>query len=221
MTEEGLHYAMALTYYCRIRFVMNLLPLIKRASTLRRVMTVFAATKEGPIYTDDLPALRLPITKARGHIVSMITLAFEHISKQAPEVSFIHDYPGFVNTGMSRELKPSLMMTVMKGIFRVIGLFLNTPIDEVGERQLFIATSARFPAQTGGADGVPLGEGLEIATGTEGKTGGGVYSIDNLNEPAGQSVLSLLSKLRQEGIAEQAWKHTEAEFLRVTGSLSS
>ncbi|KAI0159693.1 hypothetical protein GGR57DRAFT_520963 [Xylariaceae sp. FL1272] len=176
---------------------------------LCRVMTVFAGSKEGPIHTDDSPALRLPVYKARGHIVSMITLTFEHIHKQAPEVSFIHDYPGFVNTGMSRELKPTVVTTVMKGFFRVIG-----------ERQLFNATSARFPPQTGDANGVRLGEGLKTATSTEGEIGGGVYSIDNVNESAGQSVVTLLSKLRKEGVADDTWKHTEAEFQRVAGSSS-
>ncbi|KAI0390192.1 hypothetical protein F5Y17DRAFT_80351 [Xylariaceae sp. FL0594] len=221
-TEEGLHYAMALSYYCRMRFVVNLLPLIRKANALRRVITVFADTKEGTVYPSDFPAFKLSLTKARGHIASMITLALEHLSKHAPEVSFIHDYPGFVKTELARELDKSLTTSVVLGVLGVVGLFLNTSIEEVGERHYFLATSAMFPPQqSGGASGVSLSSGhLRVAVSTDGKTGGGVYTVDNKNEPGSQEVRDILAEMRKDGIADQAWKHLETEFLRVTGSTS-
>jgi hypothetical protein len=88
-----------------MRCTVNLLPLLRRATDLRRVVTVFAGSKEGQIVTDDFPAHNLGITSIRGHVTSMMSLGFEAIVKQAPDVSFIHDYPGFVETGLSREIK--------------------------------------------------------------------------------------------------------------------
>ena len=51
------------------------------------------------------------------------------------------------------------------------------PVDESGERHLYLATSARFPALKGGSDGVQLGDGDEIALGTTGEVGSGMYSV--------------------------------------------
>jgi hypothetical protein len=36
----------------------------------------------------------------KGHLETLITLALEGVAKQAPEVSFIHNSPGTVNTGL-------------------------------------------------------------------------------------------------------------------------
>jgi hypothetical protein len=204
-----------------MRFVVNLLPLLSQATSLRRVVTVFAGSKEGKIFTDDFSAKNLAFTSVRGHVTSMITLGFEAIAKTAPDVSFIHDYPGFVETGMSRELKGPVA-AIMKVIFKPVMAILKIPIDEVGERQTFFATSARFPPTTGDpkADGLALGKGVETAVSTDGKVGGGVYSIDYEAEGTDPKVQEVLAQLREDGTAEKTWKHTQAEFVRITGSLA-
>jgi len=218
-TEEGLPYSSALTYYARMRFVINLLPLLSHATSLRRVVTIFAGSKEGKIFTDDFQAKNLGLTSVRGHVTSMITLGFEAIAKQAPGVSFIHDYPGFVKTGLSRELKGPAA-AIMRVVFTPVMAILKIPIDEVGERQTFFATSARFPPTAGEpkADGLTLGKGVETAVSTDGKVGGGVYSIDYEAEGTDPKVQELLAQLRKDGTAEKAWKHTQDEFVRITGS---
>lgn len=164
---------------------------------------------------DDFPGRNLSATVGRGHFASMLTLAFEALAKKAPEVSFIHDYPGFVKTDLARGTK-GVGMAVVKGVFKAIGLFLNMPNEEVGERQTFFATSARFPPKTGDAKGVSSSSSKgDIATGSDGKAGSGVYSIhfDGESKPA-----PVLSQLRTDGSAEKVWEHTENEFVRVTGS---
>ncbi|TVY52430.1 Oxidoreductase andH [Lachnellula cervina] len=216
-TEEGLPYSTAVTYYARMRSVVNLLPLLSQATSLRRVVSVFAGSKEGKIFADDLPAKNLSLTSVRGHVVSMMTLALEAIAKQAPGVSFIHDYPGFVDTGLSRELKGSIP-TIMKVVFKPLMAILKIPIDETGERQTFFATSARFSASEPNADGLSLAKGIETAVSTEGKVGGGVYSIDYEAEGTSPKVQAVLTELKENGTAEKAWKHTQGEFVRITGS---
>jgi hypothetical protein len=86
-TEEGLHYPMAVTYYARIRLALNLLPLLRRATGLRRVVSVFTATKEGRIDTTDFQARHVPVLSQRGHTSSIMTLGLEFVAKDAPEVS--------------------------------------------------------------------------------------------------------------------------------------
>jgi hypothetical protein len=83
-------------------------------------------------FNDNFQAKNLGFPFVRGHVTFTITLRFEAIAKQAPEVSFIHDYPGFVKTGMSRELT-GLIPALMKVAFSPIMAILKIPIDEVGE----------------------------------------------------------------------------------------
>ncbi|CAJ2512405.1 Uu.00g054200.m01.CDS01 [Anthostomella pinea] len=219
--EEGLHYPMAVTYYSRMRCVVNLLPLLKQATSLRRVVTVFAGTMEGAIFPDGFQARGLSIRSMRGHCVSMITLALESIAKQAPEVSFVHDYPGFVKTGLSRELKGPIP-AIASVFFAPVMALLNIPIEEVGERQVFFATSARFPPGSGemGTDGVALDAGVCTATSTEGKIGGGVYSICYKAEGLPWGAQEILAGLRKDGTTDKVWEHTKDEFIRITGALS-
>ncbi|RYP12249.1 hypothetical protein DL765_007434 [Monosporascus sp. GIB2] len=221
-TEEDLHYPLALTYYSRVRFVANLLPLLKRAASLRRVVTVFAGSKEGKVFPDDFQAKRLGMMSARGHCASMITLALETLAATAPEVSFIHDYPGFVSTELSRELTGPAA-AILKVLFKPVMALLNTPTGEGGERHTFFATSARFPhgaTEPDNASGIALDAGVGLAASTQGKPGGGVYSIDYEAEGTSPTVQRLLDGPRKDGTAATVWKHTEDTFLRITGSLA-
>ncbi|KAI0912847.1 hypothetical protein F4823DRAFT_138569 [Ustulina deusta] len=222
-TAEGLNYHPALVYYCRTRFVINLLPQLRRASGLRRVVTVAAGGKEGKIFADDLQAKRLGAISFRGHVTSMITLALNTLAKQAPDVSFIHVYPGFVKTGLSRELK-GIGPAISKILFKPLMAYLHIPIDETGERQIYFATSARFPpvnSQRRDADGVALGKGVDVAVAVDGKIGGGVYSIDYEAEGTSHKVQERIRIYIGDNTAETIWKHTEAEYKRITGTLAS
>jgi hypothetical protein len=77
-------------------------------------------------------------------------------------------------------------MIMMKVVFALIGPMIYIPNLECGERHLFLATSVMYPAGTSeGTTEVPLPTGLAVARGTDGKSGSGVYSIDQFNESAG------------------------------------
>ena len=148
----------------------------------------------------------------RGHLASLNIVSQEPLAEQYPSVSFIHDFPGSVKTNLIRGGEgPSIW--VLQQVFRVIGPVVNISARECGERQLFLATSARYP---GGEDanGVPLVD--EVATGTNGKRGGGVYALDSEGESAGGKVLEVLAKQRKEGMVAKLKEHTDAEFDRIT-----
>ena len=141
----------------------------------------------------------------RGHLCSLVTLGLEAVARTAPTVSFVHDYPGTVKTRfldyLTEEQRSGLVFV---------------PIEECGERHLFLATSRRFPAKEGGSDGVKLGEGDEAALGTAGERGSGMYSVGSDCESASAEVRELLAGLRENGMVDEVWRHTEKEFKRIT-----
>jgi hypothetical protein len=158
----------------------------------------------------------MSMLKRRGQMVSMTDMALETLAEQAPEVTFINDYPGPVKTGITREAN-SLIGWVMRLVLSVIGPLIYIPIRESGERHLFFATSAIYPPRVGDEVGIELAGG-EIARGTDGVVGSGVYSVGWKGEAAGEGVVELLAGLRGEGMKEKVWEHTLGEFERIVGS---
>ena len=208
----------ALTFYSRLRFTVNLLPLLQRAPSLRRVVTVAGGGKEGPLDSHDFPALRVPLTAIRGHVSTLITLGLEYVAKTAPEVSFVHDHPGTVNTPLLRRMDGPVGV-LMRAYVYLVGYWKCVPIEECGERHLFLATSKRYPPAAGledGASGVPMGDGVELARGTTGEVGSGVYSVEWDGASASAAVEKLLAGYRNEGMVEKIWRHAESIFDQVT-----
>lgn len=120
-------------------------------------------------------------------------------------MSFIHDYPGTVNTPLLKHMSEEQLSSLT-----------FVPLGESGERHCYLATSARFPAREGGADGVGIGQGNEVAVGTSGELGTGMYSVGKDCESAGVEVRELLAGLREEGMVDEIWRHTQEEFKRIT-----
>ncbi|PGH06272.1 hypothetical protein GX51_02469 [Blastomyces parvus] len=210
-TPEGIHLLAALTYYARMRFITNMLPLLQSGTSLRRVVSVAGGTHEGLLHPTDFPALRIPLKELRGHLASLVTLGLEAVSKMATDVSFVHCHPGSVDTPLFRHMhsqpgKQSPFQACM------------VPIDESGERQVYLATSSRFPAKQGNSAPVLLPDGSGISVDTTGIIGGGVYSVGSDCEPASSDVIQLLAELRDKGMLEEVWNHTEEEFKRICGS---
>ncbi|KAF2667619.1 hypothetical protein BT63DRAFT_447443 [Microthyrium microscopicum] len=202
-TEEGLHYPTALTVHARSRFISNLLPLLQRAESLRRVVSVYMATHEAQINMDDFQGWNLSRYANMGHTASLITLDLEAHHKAAPEVSFVHNFPGAVESGIARG-SIGAFMRVLKTIYAFLGPLVHIPLVEAGDRHLFLCTSARFSSGVEDvAAGVPLGDGLAVARGTDGQAGCGVYSIDANGESAGPKAERLLAELRSQGLVEK------------------
>ncbi|KAI1817924.1 NAD(P)-binding protein [Poronia punctata] len=215
-TPEDIHLLAALNYYSRIRFTSNLLPQLRKARGLRRVVTVGGGSQEGALDTTDFPALKQPVEQIRGHLTSLVSLGFEGLARGAPEVSFVHDYPGTVRTKLVISHLPEDMLRNLT--------FL--PIDECGERQLYMATSAKFPPKeeadvAGVGAGVPLQDGEEVVLGVSGARGSGMYSVGVDCESAPSAVLELLAEMRQRGLVDAVWEHTQSEFERVAALASS
>jgi hypothetical protein len=179
-TSEDLNFAFSLAYYAGIRFIENPLPLLQNANSLRRVLNVLDATKEGNVNTNNWTAL------SRGQVTSMATLSMEMLAEMATGMSFIHNYPGAVNTNLVRGGEGALIWTIAV-VFKVLAPLVTISNDESGERHMFLATSARFPPNSNGDanSSVPLEGGVRVSRGTDGKVGSGVYSIDSVGGECG------------------------------------
>lgn len=81
-TSEGLRRSAALVHFARARFIQNFLPELQAAKSLKRVVSVFAATKEGAFDPDDINADRVGLIGARGHAASMVTMGMEVLAQR-------------------------------------------------------------------------------------------------------------------------------------------
>ncbi|RAK78863.1 NAD(P)-binding protein [Aspergillus fijiensis CBS 313.89] len=223
-TPENLRTLASLLYYARLRFTLNLLPLLQATPPghLRRVISVLSGGHEGPILDAADPDGRsLAMRAFRGQVTSMTTLAMEALADRAPTVAFVDEYPGTVRSGLFREAD-SWYGWVVWMILLVIGRWVYIPAVESGERHVFLATSGRFRAREGefngqnGEGGVIVG-GMEVARGTDGRVGSGVYSVNWDGEVAGERVGEVLEGLRRDGMKEVVWRVLESVFVRVTG----
>jgi NAD(P)-dependent dehydrogenase (short-subunit alcohol dehydrogenase family) len=223
-STEGIDVPHALRYYSRLRLVYNLLPLLQ-VSPNPRVISILAGGQESTIDLDDLEVKNnFSTIKAAQNGTTQTTLAFEELAKQSPGISFVHKYPGFVDTGVIDRL-----MKTTKGIlwgpatvFRwvvlpVINLF-STTVEEAGERGLFIATSARYPPADGAKAAVELPNGVQVANAsvvdTEGK-GNGVYRLGPDDESAPDG--NVLPAYRKENAGAKVWESTLAVWERALG----
>lgn len=146
----------------------------------------------------------------------MITLTLEHFAKLAPGVSFVHNYPGFVATPLEKSMKGATgaSMRFVSWFTGLISTKNYVSLDETGKRHCFLATSSRFSSKTQ-AEG--LSGGTEVAVGSEGAVGSGVYIVDEVCESGGANVQMVLSAIRQDGIHEEIREHLQSELSRVTG----
>jgi hypothetical protein len=213
---------MALAYYARMRFVVNLLENIRAAPTLRRVVTCFVGTKEGAVDITDIPGMRVSFLAMRSHSASVATIGLEAVATGAPDVTFIHNFPGAVNTRMLDGVD-GIVPAIFRLFFRAFGQFVTMSAEEAGERHVFLLTSARYPAKEQAAGtrqgvAIPGDEELGVVAGTSGKIGEGVYSLEGDGEAAGLKVERVLAQLREDGTAKKVWDHTVGEWIRITGA---
>lgn len=208
----------SLIHYARLRFIQNLLPELQASTSLKRVVSVFAATKEGRFWIDDINGDKIPLPKVRGHASSLVTLGMESVAKAAPDVSFIHDFPGPVKSGIARDM-PGVVGFIVRLLGVIIGPMFNIPPDESGAYHLYFATSARYPPSepSESSVGVPLEAGVPVARGNDSIAGSGMYCIDEKGESASSAVEQQLKDLRNEGMVEKIWSNTTTEWERITG----
>ncbi|KAF1975561.1 hypothetical protein BU23DRAFT_552498 [Bimuria novae-zelandiae CBS 107.79] len=208
-TEEGLDHKFALNYYARARFMHNLAPLLDAAAkdddskaTLSRVFSVYdpALGKNRDFNFSD-PSLKenFSVRNCATHGSALGNFAMEHLAKQWPNTSFIHEMPGIVETRAGGSLW-------LKALYTVLSPF-SVDKKESGERHLFAATAPRY-APRAKADSV---EG--VVDGADGIKGSGHYHLSWNGET--QASTKRADKMRAEGAEAKLWTHTTEVFRKI------
>jgi hypothetical protein len=210
---------MTLNYYSRMRFINNLLPLLRTATTqpphFSRTLSILGAGHERPIDFTDLE-LKNTFTGARCayHTTVMNDLMTQEFANKEPGISFVHTSPGIVDTGVAREL-PVWLRVPLKVFTPLLKPFM-VGREETGARQLFIATSGLYPpakpVDAKGA-GIKVPEGLDVCKGADGTVGSGAYNLNWDGERTGKE--PLLTQYREKGAGKTFWEHTMGIFERV------
>lgn len=150
-------------------------------------------------------------------------MAMEHLATQAPEVSFLHMYPGFVRT--PNQDQPGVFYALVRTIMYVFGRWICVSLEDSGERSLFHSTSAKYPPQNYRSlegdpapnhpftAGVPLPDGVLVAEASEGSQGKGIYLVNWDGEIMPEN--PLFAKYRANGMKKKIWQHISEEFERV------
>ncbi|KAN0103058.1 NAD(P)-binding protein [Hyaloscypha variabilis] len=222
-STEGIDVPHALRYYSRLRFAYNLLPLLTESPS-PRVISILAGGKESAIDLNDLEVHNdITFAKAAANGTTQTTLAFEELAKSYPSVTFIHKYPGFVDTGVIGRFLSTITgplaipATVAKWAILPIVNWFSMTIDEAGERGLFLATSARYPPSKPKTDfvGVELPQGLEVANTSVIKDGvsNGVYRLGSLDDSAPDG--DVLPGYRLDNVGKTVWEETQAVWDRA------
>ena len=214
-TSEGLDRKLATNYYARMRSTQQLLPLLEAASPqLSRVVSVLAPGEESltSFHLDDLDLKNnFSLRTAACHAITMTDFAFEEMAKQHPTISFVHAYPGIVKTGFIKEAGFA-MKAALNATYMLLAPW-KVNIQESGERHLYAATSAAYPAKCGNEGGVELGT-EKIKKGSNGELGGGAYLIGSDGELRANE--KALSELRSKSAGQRIWQHTMHTFDTVT-----
>ncbi|KAK4941277.1 hypothetical protein LTR10_018813 [Elasticomyces elasticus] len=209
-TTEGLDQLMALMYYSRIRFAINLLPLLleSKLPSAAHIVSIYAAGMEDKLWTEDL-SLRQPghfdYNTARSHMVYMKALFMDKLATRYPgKISFCHVFPGLVSTpGFKNPDLPLWFKLLFPIIGRPLIWLIGLPAQEAGARMLYLATP-KFAARgaAGGDD--------QVAEGFDGKPGSGVYSVWHKSNIKG--VREAYEKIQKDELREKVWAHTNKAF---------
>lgn len=206
---------MVVNYYSRVRWILNMMPLLEAASKadeLSRVITVLAAGSEGDVRLDDLELKHnFTLHACLAHCVVMTDFVIEELSRRYPGTSFSHSYPGTVKTGIANELSGPVRLAV-KLMYAVMTPWIIN-VQESGERHYFQMTSQVYPAAQGKTAGIPPPEGMTYFKGMDGTPGGGAYLLDWDGKTCGDE--SVLRKYRELNMGTVVWDHTMKMFAQA------
>ncbi|RAK95639.1 short-chain dehydrogenases/reductase, partial [Aspergillus ibericus CBS 121593] len=212
-TEEGLDNNHVLRYYARMRFVQNLLPLLSASPGPARVVSILAAGQEGSMEEGNFDLTKSwTFMKSNTYAATLNSLALEHLAAAHPTVSFIHAFPGIVRSPLMKSTFGNLVGSVLTVLSRPVSMTL----EESGERNLFISTSAAYPAaapKDPSHPGVPLAGGVQTAVASTGRVGGGSYILSSDGGDATRE--KLMADYRGRGFPNKVWSHTLETFKRI------
>lgn len=185
----------ALSYYSRMRLTSNLLPLLSQ-SPHPRVLSVLNGGREQPLIEHDIGLEEnwSPLTVIN-HTTTMTSLAFEYLSASHKQITFMHAFPGWVQTDIFARMTPPessgilwrITLATVRGVVAVAMAVFGMSTEESGERHAYHLTSGDF--------------------------GPGAWRIGRLSDVV--TSFGVLGRYRECGWPEKIWDYT----LRVFGSV--
>jgi len=150
-TAEGIDEKLCLHYFSRVAFAQGLLPLLK-AGDHPRFLSVLSGGVHSPYSgwsTDFEMKTSYSLANAANGAGFYNDIAMEMLSRENPEVAFVHAAPGFVNTNWGTELPG-----VLRGVVRCLQVFGKSP-EDAGEMMGHALFSDEFSSGWGlmAADG--------------------------------------------------------------------
>jgi NAD(P)-dependent dehydrogenase (short-subunit alcohol dehydrogenase family) len=210
-TPEGLDKKFALHYYSRMRFINQLQPLLDSAAanSLSRVVSILdpqVGLRLTPNFADLSLKTSFSLKNCALHASAMTNLTFARLASQHPKTSYVHAYPGFVDTGAGRDAWGAFE-PLAKPLLWLLKVTMQVKPAESGERHFFAATSHLYPSKAASA-GTPT-----AVTGSDTVKGSGSYLLNWNGDVLADTAKA--KKLRDEGGEEKAWDHTEEVFKKV------
>ncbi|KAE8419729.1 hypothetical protein BDV36DRAFT_307492 [Aspergillus pseudocaelatus] len=210
-TVEGLDNNHVLRYYARMRFIYNLLPQLEAAEFPARVVSVLAAGREGEIDESNFDLqVSFSFGTAATYGATMNSLAMEYLAAKHPSVTFIHIFPGVVQTPLMK----SSFGYILGSMLGLVTKLMSISEKESGERNVFIATSTAYPPATRARE--MSADGVGVAVASTGKTGGGSYLLNYDGKDVTNQ--TLMRNYRDREYLTKLWDHTLDIFQRVRGS---
>jgi len=149
-TAEGIPDALlAVAYYARAKFALDLLPLLRAAREMGEdaaMLNVLAAGRGGPVDLDDL-GFQKPwsVRTLRPTVITYTDVMVENLAALSPGVTFTHVFPGLVSTPL------------FPGLVRPLADALCTSIDDCGEYMLYALLDGGGGAKRKGPRGDDIG----------------------------------------------------------------
>jgi len=144
-TEEGIDKNMAVSYYARFLIIKELIPLLEKASQNgeeARVLSVLSAGRESSLYVDDLELKHNYGLHSMAISVSTYTsLSLEEFARLHPTISFMHIYPGWVDTPLMNLLP--LPKFLIYPLVLLSKMFATTQ-EECGEIMSYVLTTPKY-----------------------------------------------------------------------------
>jgi len=117
-TAEGNDVSVALRYYCRAKFLVELTPLLLKAKAAgedAKAMTILAAGQPGDVDLEDLDVQKWSILKSGGACGRYNDVMVKVQSEEHPDLTYIHIYPGITYTpNLQFHWAASLLATLAK-----------------------------------------------------------------------------------------------------------
>lgn len=141
-----------MSYYARIRLVCNLLPLLRHSSR-PRVLSVLNGGREKALHEQDIGLERKwSSLSVVNHTTTMTSVVFERLAKENKQITFLHAYPGLVQTDIFARLTPPessgivwrMTLASIQGLVAMVMLFFGISVEECGERQAFLLMTNRY-----------------------------------------------------------------------------